>query len=68
VPGGSDDFHERYVLTDRGGYRLGKGLDEEQGITQPIGLLDAFEWERLWAIYRDGSPSLIRDREITLSN
>jgi hypothetical protein len=67
VPGGSDDFHERYLLTDRGGYRLGKGFDEEAGITQPVGLLDEPEWKRLWLIYRDGTASLVRDCEIPLS-
>jgi hypothetical protein len=66
VPGGSDDFHDRYLLTDRGGYKFGKGLDEELGVTQPVGLLDDPEWERLWAIYRDGTPSLARDCEIVL--
>ena len=60
VPGGSDDFHERYLLTDRGGYRLGKGLDEETGITQPVGLLDDLAWDRLWTIYRDGTASLAK--------
>jgi hypothetical protein len=66
VPGGRDDFHERYLLTDRGGYRLGKGLDEEPGVTQPVGLLDELEWARLWTIYRDGTASLVRDCEIVL--
>jgi hypothetical protein len=47
VPGGSDDFHERYLLTDRGGYKLGKGFDEEPGRTQPVGLLDETRVESL---------------------
>jgi hypothetical protein len=67
VPGGSDDFHERYLLTDRGGYKLCKGFDEEPGRTQPVGLLDEPEWNRLWAVYRDGTPSLLRDCEIPLA-
>ncbi len=47
---GPHDFHARYVLTDRGGYRLDKGLDEEHGVTQPVGLLGDQEWTRI----RDG--------------
>ena len=41
------DFHVRYLLTDRGGYRLDKGLDEERGVEQPVGLLDDRECQRL---------------------
>jgi hypothetical protein len=25
------------------------------------------EWNRLWAVYRDGTPSLLRDCEIPLA-
>lgn len=44
---GPHDFHARYVLTDRGGYRLDKGLDEQHGMTQSVGLLPDREWKRI---------------------
>lgn len=49
------DFHARYVLTDRGGYKLDKGLDEEHGMEQPVGLLDDREWQRLREGYGDAN-------------
>lgn len=49
------DFHARYVLTDRGGYKLDKGLDEEPGMEQPVGLLDEQEWRRLREGYGDAN-------------
>ena len=57
------DFHERYVLTDRGGYKLGKGLDEEFGMEQPVSLLDEIEWERLWSGYQGTEPFFDKDGE-----
>ena len=50
------DFHARYVLTDRGGYRLDKGLDEEHGVQQSVGLLDDQEWKRVREGYSDARP------------
>ena len=50
------DFHARYLLTDRGGYRLDKGLDQERGVEQPVGLLDDQEWQRLREGYSDANP------------
>ena len=50
------DFHARYVLTDRGGYRLDKGLDEECGVEQSVGLLDDQEWSRIREGYGDTNP------------
>ena len=50
------DFHARYVLTDRGGYHLDKGLDSEHGVEQPVTLLDHQEWQRLWQGYGDATP------------
>ena len=50
------DFHARYVLTDRGGYSLDKGLDEEIGVEQPVGLLDDQEWRRVREGYGDSNP------------
>ncbi len=47
------DFHARYVLTERGGYRLDKGLDEQPGVEQPVGLLDDQEWKRVREGYSD---------------
>lgn len=50
------DFHARYLLTERGGYRLDKGLDRERGVEQPVGLLDDQEWQRLREGYSDANP------------
>ena len=52
---GPHDFHARYVLTDRGGYRLDKGLDEEHGVTQPVALLAEQEWRRVREGFRGGN-------------
>ncbi len=52
---GAHDFHARYVLTDRGGYKLDKGLDEEHGVTQSVGLLADQEWRRIRDGFRDTS-------------
>ena len=60
------DFHARYVLTDRGGYRLDKGLDEQPGIEQPVGLLDDQEWNRVRQGYGDANPFLERADAFTL--
>ena len=54
------------VLTDRGGYRLDKGLDEERGVEQPIGLLDDKEWQRLREGYRDANPFFEKADAFTL--
>ena len=48
---GGEDFHARYVLTDRGGYGLDKGLDQERGVTQVIRLLGEQEWTRVRRVY-----------------
>lgn len=61
------DFHERYVLTDRGGYKLGKGLDEEFGREQPVALLDEIEWERIWDGYQDAGAFFDKDGEFTVA-
>ena len=60
------DFHDRYVLTDRGGYNLGKGLDQETGKEQPIRLLDHDEWKRLRDGYRDASPFFTKRDEFSV--
>ena len=50
------DFHARYLLTDRGGYKLDKGLDQERDVEQPVGLLDEQECKRLREGYSDANP------------
>ena len=60
------DFHARYVLTDRGGYRLDKGLDEEIGVEQPVGLLDEQEWNRVREGYGDANPFFEKADAFTL--
>lgn len=62
-PAAPDDFHGRYVLTDRGGYRLDKGLDEEFGKEQPVGLLADAEWQRLWNGFRGENQFFEKDGE-----
>lgn len=63
--GASHDFHGRYLLTDRGGYRLDKGLDSEHGVEQPVGLLDEREWKRIRDGYRNTTPFFDKDGEFT---
>lgn len=50
------DFHARYLLTDRGGYKVDKGFDEEPGIEHPVGLLPDREWKRLYDGFGDDAP------------
>ena len=64
--GASHDFHGRYLLTDRGGYRLDKGLDAEHGMEQPVGLPDAREWKRLREGYGDANPFFEKADAFTL--
>ena len=61
------DFHARYVLTDRGGYRLGKGLDEEHGVQQSVALLSDNEWKRIREGFRDFSAFFDKDGEFTVT-
>ena len=63
-----EDFHARYVLTDRGGYRLDKGLDEEAGVEQLVGLLDDRAWKRLRDGYGDANPFFEKADAFTLDN
>ena len=60
------DFHARYLLTDRGGYRLDKGLDQERGVEQPVGLLNDEEWQRLRAGYSGARPFFEKADAFTL--
>lgn len=63
---GPHDFHARYVVTDRGGYRLDKGLDEEIGVGQSIALLSDQEWERVRRGYGEASPLFDKDADFTV--
>ena len=65
--GAPDDFHARYVLTDRGGYRLDKGLDEEPGVEQSVELLSNQTWKRLREGYSDTNPLFDKDGEFTVT-
>lgn len=60
------DFHARYVLTERGGYWLDKGLDEEHGVEQRVALLSDQERQELWNRYTGASPFLERAGEFTI--
>ena len=60
------DFHARYLLTDRGGYALDKGLDEERGVEQPVGLLDDRECQRLREGYSSANPFFEKADAFTL--
>ena len=64
--GAPHDFHGRYLLTDRGGYRLDKGLDAEHGVEQPVGLLDDQESQRLREGYCDAVPFFEKADAFTL--
>jgi hypothetical protein len=57
--GSGDSLHPRYILTDRGGIRIERGLDEGQakGETTDVSLLDSSLYSRRWKDYqRDTSP------------
>ncbi len=60
------DFHARYVLTDRGGYKLDKGLDEERGVEQLVSLLDDSAWQDLHDMYSDPGRCFDKDDEFTM--
>ncbi|MCY3840559.1 MAG: hypothetical protein OXH09_18235 [Gammaproteobacteria bacterium] len=67
---GSDDVHDihaRYVLTDRGGYSLDKGLDQEPGVLQPVRLLDEPAWKRVREGYGDGEPFFDKEGEFEIT-
>ena len=61
------DFHARYVLTDRGGYRLDKGLDAQIGVAQSVELLSDQTWERLRDGFSDTNPFFDPAGEFTVS-
>ena len=63
---GPHDFHARYLLTDRGGYRLDKGLDEEHGKTQSVGLLPDQEWKRIREGFSSSGAFFDRDGRFTV--
>ena len=63
---GPHDFHARYLLTDRGGYSLDKGLDEERGFAQPVRLIGEQEWRRTLDVFRRAEQFYERDGEFTV--
>lgn len=51
-----DFFHDRYVLTDKGGVRVGWGLDRgKTGETTDICLLDDTIYSQLWSAFQPSS-------------
>ena len=62
------DFHARYVLTDRGGYSLDKGLDYERGVTQPVRLLDENEWKRVRDGYGQADPLFDKEGDFEITS
>lgn len=60
------DFHARYLLTDRSGYKVDKGFDAEPGIEHPVGLLPDREWKRLYEGYGDDTPFFEKADEFTV--
>lgn len=50
-------FHARYLLTERGGYRFEYGLDETEGSTHDVSLLDDSVWS---AAMKDLDPAQSR--------
>lgn len=64
---GPDDFHARYVVTDRGGYSLDKGLDYERGVTQPVRLLDENEWKRVRDGYGEVEPLFDKEGDFEIA-
>lgn len=65
--GAHHDFHARYVLTDRGGYKLDKGLDAEPGVDQSVELLSDQAWNRLRTGYSDTNPFFDKDGEFAVT-
>lgn len=55
---GSEKFHNRYVLTERGGISLGIGLDTgPAGQTDDANLLEPDQYIRRWNDYMGVQPS-----------
>ena len=52
-----DFFHDRYILTDKGGIRLGWGLDRSKRPeeTTDVTLLDAGLWSECWQNFQTHS-------------
>ena len=64
---GPHDLHARYVLTDRGGYSLDKGLDQELGVLQPVRLLDERAWKRVRDGYGDTEPFFDKEGDFEIA-
>ena len=62
-----EGFHARYVVTDRGGYGLDKGLDQERGVEQVVRLLDEQEWTRVRRVYDEGERFFDKDCDFEIA-
>ena len=62
-----EGFHARYVVTDRGGYGLDKGLDQERGVEQVVRLLDEKEWTRVRHVYDEGERFFDKDCDFEIA-
>ena len=55
---GGERFHNRYILTERGGVSFGVGLDEgPPGATDEINLLDIDTFQYRWRQYSNAKPA-----------
>jgi len=62
-----EKFHNRYVLTERGGISLGTGLDSGQpGQSDDLNLLDRDQYVRRWNDYMGVTPSFNLVCDITV--
>lgn len=65
VKEGGEGFHNRYILTDRGGIRLAWGLDEgAPAQTDDLSLLDEALFQTRWAQYCGATPAFDLNDEI----
>jgi hypothetical protein len=63
-----ETLHPRYILTDRGGIRIERGLDEgEDGETTDISLLDVALYSQRWSEYQRGAGVHEFVDEVTVS-
>lgn len=52
---GGEGFHARYLLTDRGGFRIDWGFDEHDDQTTDVGILSDSLYEKRWQEMRTGN-------------
>lgn len=60
------DFHDRYLLTNRGGYNLGTGFDQRRGASQRVRLCDDQECEDVRERFDDDDPAFEKADEFTV--